>query len=654
MSHDSRKAIRQAMMIARRGHDGCSHRAEGDALDRMNPRMLPGIHLRTNHRFADGGTVGQQDIGFDAYHGSPHEFDHFDIAQIGTGDGAQAYGHGLYFAEDENVARRYREDLARSSPKYVAPSQRLKVENKNYYDQIDSLFPDLSATPKQVAMGAIDRNKGDIKETYRQLTGRTSQTNKEAAQIVGALRGKKIDYEPPFEGHMYHVRVKANPDHFLDWNAPLKDQSEHVKEMLKQISPTHFNDDNMSGEDVYRCMNRVISGKPELASKDLLEAGIPGVKYFDAASRAVRSRGKGNGTRNYVVFDHNLIEVKRRYADGGNVKGSMNPRSLPGIHLRTNHRFADGGTVGQQDIGFDAYHGSPHEFEQFDVGKIGTGEGAQSYGHGLYFAENERVAKEYRDALSERTRLFQGKPIGEIEPEDELQKAIIHHMLYSHADDPFSAADRFFKNIPREELLKNGVTPPSWDEVRAARDAVNKDFSVMQSGGHMYHVRVKANPEHFLDWDAPLSEQHPQVVQALDQTFPSAMDYWRIVEGKAGDNGGYFHAIAAEDLSGNKKKRHEQIASKLQSAGVPGIKYFDAGSRGKGDGTRNYVVFDHNLIEVKRRYADGGEITPPRDLGADPTVQRALDVTRQAKLPASRIPMPVLADLFRRQLRGRK
>ena len=39
-----------------------------------------------------------------------------------------------------------------------------------------------------------------------------------------------------------------------------------------------------------------------------------------------------------------------------------------------------------------AYHGSPHSFDQFDLSKIGTGEGAQSYGSGLYFAENEGTA----------------------------------------------------------------------------------------------------------------------------------------------------------------------------------------------------------------------------------------------------------------------
>jgi len=47
-----------------------------------------------------------------------------------------------------------------------------------------------------------------------------------------------------------------------------------------------------------------------------------------------------------------------------------------------------------------AYHGSPHTFDRFDLSKIGTGEGAQAYGHGLYFAENEGVARSYKTTLS--------------------------------------------------------------------------------------------------------------------------------------------------------------------------------------------------------------------------------------------------------------
>jgi hypothetical protein len=48
-------------------------------------------------------------------------------------------------------------------------------------------------------------------------------------------------------------------------------------------------------------------------------------------------------------------------------------------------------------LGMTVFHGSPHKFDKFDLSKIGSGEGAQAYGHGLYFAENPAVAKKYAD-----------------------------------------------------------------------------------------------------------------------------------------------------------------------------------------------------------------------------------------------------------------
>ena len=73
-------------------------------------------------------------------------------------------------------------------------------------------------------------------------------------------------------------------------------------------------------------------------------------------------------------------------------QGTFNP-SEPDITK------ADGGAL-TDDEGITAYHGSPHDFERFDMSKIGTGEGAQAYGHGLYFAQNEDVARGYRDDLT--------------------------------------------------------------------------------------------------------------------------------------------------------------------------------------------------------------------------------------------------------------
>src|SRR5690606_417991 len=47
-----------------------------------------------------------------AYHGTPHNVDRFSLQKIGTGEGAQVYGWGLYFANKREVAESYQRDLA--------------------------------------------------------------------------------------------------------------------------------------------------------------------------------------------------------------------------------------------------------------------------------------------------------------------------------------------------------------------------------------------------------------------------------------------------------------------------------------------------------------------------------------------------------------
>ena len=61
---------------------------------------------------AAGQAAGQR--GAIVWHGSPHKFDRFDSSKIGTGEGAQAYGHGLYLAEGLNTAKSYMRPAGRT------------------------------------------------------------------------------------------------------------------------------------------------------------------------------------------------------------------------------------------------------------------------------------------------------------------------------------------------------------------------------------------------------------------------------------------------------------------------------------------------------------------------------------------------------------
>ena len=67
---------------------------------------------------------------------------------------------------------------------------------------------------------------------------------------------------------------------------------------------------------------------------------------------------------------------------------------------------------GKETLEQSAWHGSPHDFDGFDLGAIGTGEGAQVHGWGLYFAQNRNVSQGYKDRLTNTEILYDGKDIG--------------------------------------------------------------------------------------------------------------------------------------------------------------------------------------------------------------------------------------------------
>jgi hypothetical protein len=279
--------------------------------------------------------------------------------------------------------------------------------------------------------------------------------------------------------------------------------------------------------------------------------------------------------------------------------------------------------------GIKAYHGSPHDFDAFDLSKIGTGEGAQAYGHGLYFAQNEKVAKGYRDALSPKWDSY----VEGSKAKDLGQKT-------------WEVADRMASlGMTPEQFLQHRIDQVAGakaanNPMRAdiAQDILNEERPIIESllgkkvdkgpGGRMYEVNINADPEHFLDWDKPLSEQNA----ALQKLTPENMG----LKFKRLDNG-YMAFVNEQDRpigqfqkGGTEESFRKNWTDRLQSlrdtqalhgflgltpqesinalnkAGIPGIKYLDQGSRSAGEGSRNYVVFDDKLIDILKKYGIAG------------------------------------------------
>src|SRR5262249_27705150 len=114
------------------------------------------------------------------------------------------------------------------------------------------------------------------------------------------------------KGRMYEVNINADPEALLDWDKPLSEQSQHVQNILKQFGL--YGPRKTATGAIYDPAGSVAydalasRGNDVAASSALREAGIPGIKYLDQASRAA-----GEGTRNYVMFDDALIDIMRKY-----------------------------------------------------------------------------------------------------------------------------------------------------------------------------------------------------------------------------------------------------------------------------------------------------------------------------------------------------
>jgi len=278
--------------------------------------------------------------------------------------------------------------------------------------------------------------------------------------------------------------------------------------------------------------------------------------------------------------------------------------------------------------GIKAFHGSPHSFERFDTSKIGTGEGAQAYGHGLYFAENEGVAQGYKRDLAQ-TITVDGKPILQSNKVvGSTGDRSLDDILIAHGGDLDSAiADHksHMATLTPGQITRGGVDR-QLAQLEALRGRVDS-----RNTGHMYEVDINADPERMLHWDKPLSEQSQYVRDALSKLSPDLMPHLQGTLRGALDNpngpaatrfatGDRIYrelADAHSRMAGDPtfyetpqgkavKSSIEGAAQTLREAGIPGIRYLDQNSRTAGEGTHNVVVFDADTINLLRKYGIAG------------------------------------------------
>ena len=269
-----------------------------------------------------------------AWHGSPHDFDEFDLGAIGSGEGAQFYGWGLYFAKNKEMAKNYKEVLSNvhetdksslfkvdipESNKMLDWNQTLNIQSKEIQEQIIDAINSLDTLQKDTFINA-----------YR--SDHSYNGNRHIKKVNDIYQGLETDlnyvgkYE---EKETLNKIVQRNADRlakkygFGDWGSADKNKLKAIigdnlekarieldaltqEDNQKVISYKDninnlFSEGNSFGLNIYKSLSTALGGD-KLASEYLNEHGIKGITY----------EGIEDG-RCYVVFDDKAIKVIEKY-----------------------------------------------------------------------------------------------------------------------------------------------------------------------------------------------------------------------------------------------------------------------------------------------------------------------------------------------------
>ena len=291
-----------------------------------------------------------------AWHGSPHDFDEFDLGAIGSGEGNQVHGWGLYFAKDKKVSDLYRRELSLIHD--VDKGTLFKVDvpdTKTMIDEQQSLNI-LSKETKQNLNAAINALPEQEKEVFINEYTNSPLFNHYAKKEIDELGSKfdqldneyrllKDEYLDKFLkedlntitqrnlnrlSEKYNIDLKAlkeNPDSIKDiknqldtmWFNAFKETGMAGKKYrevywgkYKNDFSTLLNDGGINGRDFYMALSKALGGAKQ-ASEHLNEYGIKGITYI----------GEQDG-RCYVVFDDKAIKVIEKYNQSINGMTTIN------------------------------------------------------------------------------------------------------------------------------------------------------------------------------------------------------------------------------------------------------------------------------------------------------------------------------------------
>jgi hypothetical protein len=409
-----------------------------------------------------------------AYHGSPHAFDRFTTEKIGTGEGAQAYGWGLYFAGNKEVAEWYKRSKTLGIEYKGTPIENIEGDLGNAITQlVDDWFnrtfdfPFIDVKSNLVSSLIDDGYSQDVINEVKRIS------EDELVQV-------KTDPK------LYQVDLKPSEDEYLLWDKPLSEQSEKVRSQANKIVgaiPNYMlKDKNFKASQWYERLTAT-TGSAKKTSLYLKSLGIRGIKYLDGSSRGAdpivakvpedsaykagqwvvdskkgkkyfeseadaRAYADSLQNYNYVIFDEADVEIEDTFM--------AVPTDTPAFKAW----FGDSKVVDENGEPMVVYHGTGTTIEAFDP-KF-TGQGNDQLGSGFYFTEDASQAKGYETATLPYAD--QGKPGGIDSPNTiAAYLSIQNPIVLKEGEEHLGQIDMTLTEDQVVEILKNA--PDIYDAI---------------------------------------------------------------------------------------------------------------------------------------------------------------------------------------------
>lgn len=250
------------------------------------------------------------------YHGSGAKFDRFDHSHMGEGEGEQAFGWGTYVTEVEGIGKSYAKNISQSKLNFKhALSARFITSLKRYMGEGLSF--------QKAKQNLIEVVSNALKEQLTSKNSYYSQFQHDFQML------KDMTEEDMPKEILYTVDIPENRgNNYLDWNKKI---NETETDILTEIDNKLYNEEgwhrvesgdltrftkgketivlnpNATGADIYEELS-VGLGSPKTASEFLNSLGYIGISY----PAEYMSGGRGDGARNYVIFDEDNAKITDR------------------------------------------------------------------------------------------------------------------------------------------------------------------------------------------------------------------------------------------------------------------------------------------------------------------------------------------------------